>query len=167
MQGSCAHSIPAHEERTTMASTRDQARALARILDNAFEVPGTRFRIGLDPIIGLIPGVGDLLGSGLSAYILWLGARAGAPVPVLARMFLNIALDMIFGAIPLLGDLFDAGWKANQRNVDLLEDYLEMPRRTTAASRVFVIVAIVLIFGMVAGTIWLGAQILQWLFGAL
>lgn len=148
-----------------MASPREQARALARILDNAFEVPGTGFRIGLDPIIGLIPGVGDLLGSGLSAYILWLGARAGAPVPVLARMFLNVALEMLVGTIPLVGDLFDAGWKANQRNVDLLEEYLEMPRRTTTASRVFVGFSILLIAAMVAGTIWLGAQLLQWIFG--
>lgn len=150
-----------------MASVRDQARALARILDNAFEIPGTRFRIGLDPIIGLIPGVGDLVGGGLSAYIIWLGARAGAPVSILARMLLNVLIEMIVGTIPILGDLFDAGWKANQRNVDLLEEYLVLPGRTTVTSRAFVVVAIAVIVGTVGLTIWLAAQLLQWAFGLL
>jgi hypothetical protein len=148
-----------------MASIRDQARGLARILDSAFQVPGTNFRVGLDPILGLIPGVGDLLGGGFSAYILWLGARAGAPVPVLARMFVNVLVEMLVGTIPLLGDLFDAGWKANQRNVDLLEDYLDNPRQTTTQSTVFVIGAIIVLLALVAFTIWLGAQIIQWIFG--
>jgi hypothetical protein len=148
-----------------MASIRDQARGLARILDSAFQVPGTNFRVGLDPILGLIPGVGDLLGGGFSAYILWLGARAGAPVPVLARMFVNVLVEMLVGTIPLLGDLFDAGWKANQRNVDLLEDYLDHPRQTTTQSTVFVIGAIIVLLALVAFTIWLGAQIIQWIFG--
>lgn len=146
-----------------MASVRDQARALARILDDSIRLPGTDFRIGLDPIIGLIPGIGDLLGGGLSAYILWLGARAGAPVPVLARMFLNIAIEMIVGTIPLLGDLFDAGWKANQRNVDLLEEYLDDSRRAVVSSWVFVALAIVALAGLVAATIWVAAQIISWL----
>jgi hypothetical protein len=148
-----------------MPSTRDQARTLARILDNAFGIPGTRIRIGLDPIIGLIPGIGDLVGSGLSAYILWLGARAGAPVPVLARMLINILIDMLVGSLPLVGDLFDAGWKANQRNVDLLEDYLDQPRATTTTSTVFVVFSIVVIIALVAATIWLGARLVQWLIG--
>lgn len=148
-----------------MADVRDQARGIARLLDNAFTIPGTNYRIGLDPLIGLIPGVGDLLGGGFSAYILVLGARAGAPIPVLARMFLNIAVEMIVGTIPLIGDLFDAGWKANQRNVDLLEDYLDDPRRTAVSSWVFVAVSIAAIVAMVAGTIWLAAEILQWIFG--
>jgi hypothetical protein len=167
MQGDSSQIIIKRSRRTTMASVRDQARALARILDSAFEVPGTRFRIGLDPIIGLIPGIGDLLGSGFSAYILWLGARAGAPVPVLARMFVNVAIEMIVGTIPLIGDLFDAGWKANQRNVDLLEDYLDNPRRATATSTVFTVLAIVALIALVAGTIWLAARIITWIFGAL
>ena len=149
-----------------MASVREQARGLARILDSAFEIPGTRFRIGLDPILGLIPGIGDLLGGGFSAYILYLGARAGAPVPVLARMFLNIALEMLVGTIPILGDLFDMGWKANQRNVDLLEGYLDDPRRTTVASWVFVAIAILAIVALVVATIWLAATIVAWVFGA-
>lgn len=149
-----------------MASVPEQARGLARILDSAFEIPGTRFRIGLDPILGLIPGIGDLLGGGFSAYILYLGARAGAPVPVLAQMFLNIALEMLVGTIPILGDLFDMGWKANQRNVDLLEDYLDDPRRTTVSSWVFVAIAILAIVALVVATIWLAATIVAWVFGA-
>jgi hypothetical protein len=150
-----------------MPTVRDQARGLARILDNAFEVPGTGFRIGLDPIIGLIPGVGDLLGSGFSAYILWLGARAGAPVPVLARMFVNVAIEMVVGTIPLIGDLFDAGWKANAKNVALLEEYLDYPRHTTTTSWVFLGFAILAIAALVAGTIWVGAQLVQWVLGFL
>lgn len=146
-----------------MTDIRDQARAIARILDSAFTIPGTRFRFGIDPILGLIPGIGDLLGGGFSAYIMVLAARAGAPVPVLARMFLNVAVEMTVGTIPLLGDLFDVGWKANQRNVNLLEEYLDDPRSATISSWTFLVIALLAITGLVVATIWIAAQIIEWL----
>lgn len=111
------------------------SRALARLLDSAIRIPGTNVRIGLDPILGLMPGLGDVAGAGLAGYTVLVAARLGAPRTVILRMLGNVAFDTIVGAVPLLGDLFDAGWKANTRNVALLERYLERPADTRAASR--------------------------------
>lgn len=101
------------------------ARRLARLLDDAIPIPGTSYRIGIDPLIGLVPGIGDVLGAVLSAWLLVIAARLGAPASVLARMGLNIAIDALVGSIPVAGDLFDAGWKANTRNLRLIEGWLE------------------------------------------
>src|SRR5512138_1532370 len=99
----------------------DGARVLARLLDEAIEIPGTSWRIGIDPLIGLVPGIGDVLGAILSTWILLVGVRLGAPGSVIARMALNVAVDTVVGSIPLAGDLADFAWKANVRNVRLLE----------------------------------------------
>jgi hypothetical protein len=93
---------------------------LARWLDSSIPVPGTKLSIGVDPILGLIPGIGDALSMVASVYIVAAGARLGAPRRVVWRMSLNVALDAVIGAIPLLGDLFDAAFKANARNVALI-----------------------------------------------
>lgn len=111
------------------------ARALARLLDAAIRIPGTNFRIGLDPILGLMPGLGDVAGAGLAGYTVLVAARFGAPRSVILRMLGNVAFDTLVGTVPLLGDLFDAGWKANTRNVALLEQFLERPASTQSASR--------------------------------
>jgi hypothetical protein len=113
----------------------DRLRALARLLDNAFQVPGTNFRWGLDALIGIVPGIGDAIGAVLSAIIIFQAARLGASKATLARMMGNVALDTIVGEIPLIGDLFDAGWKANTRNMALLEAQLQGPAATSRASR--------------------------------
>src|SRR5690606_13478321 len=105
----------------------EHTRALARLLDASLTVPGTRYRIGIDPLLGLIPGVGDLAGVLLSASILVSGARLGVPGPILARMGFNIGLEALIGTVPILGDLFDAGWRANMRNVRLIETHLADP----------------------------------------
>lgn len=118
------------------------AKALARLLDAAVQVPGTRVRVGLDPILGLVPGLGDVAGAGLAGYSVLLAARLGAPRSVVLRMLGNVAVDTLVGTVPFLGDLFDVGWKANLRNVALLERYLERPASTGAASRT--VVALVL-----------------------
>ena len=97
-----------------------------------------RFRIGLDAILGLIPGIGDVLGVLLSSYIVREAARAGAPPSVLVRMAWNVAVEGIVGMVPLLGDVFDAAWKANQRNFALLETHLDNPQRARRSSRLFV-----------------------------
>lgn len=99
-------------------------RALARLMDSAIRVPGLNWRIGLDSLIGLAPGVGDAAGFCVSAYALLEARRLGAPATLLLRMGLNIALDAVVGSIPLVGDLFDAGFKANRRNLRLLERHL-------------------------------------------
>ena len=122
-------------------------RSLAWLLDSAIQLPGTRFRVGLDAIVGLIPGLGDLVGVLLSSFIVREAARAGAPPSVLVRMAWNVLVEGIVGMVPLAGDVFDAAWKANQRNVALLEAHFDHPQRTRRSSRVFVAL---LVLGLIA-----------------
>ena len=101
---------------------------LSRVLDSWFRIPGTSIRFGIDGIIGLVPGVGDIL-AGLASCIIILAAWArGAPYVTVARMLVNLALDVIIGTVPLFGDIFDIAWKANRRNYALLMRHLEHPR---------------------------------------
>ena len=104
---------------------------LSHNLDEAFTIPGTERKIGIDPIIGLIPGGGDLIGGALSIYIMHAGIRMGVPRSVIIQMFGNIALEFIIGCIPIIGDLFDAMWKSNQRNVKLIEDSIMSEEKNT------------------------------------
>jgi hypothetical protein len=97
---------------------------VARLLDNAISIPGTSWKIGLDPIIGLIPGVGDVIGAVLSGYIVLEAVRAEVPTFTLARMLVNVGMDTLLGSVPALGDVFDAAWKSNAMNVALLERHL-------------------------------------------
>lgn len=128
--------------RTSAAATPGRQRAgvdrLAWWLDNAITVPGTRFRIGFDALIGLIPGVGDLVGTLLSSYIIAVAASQGLPPSALARMAINVGLDAIVGVVPIAGDLFDAAWKANQRNIRLMERFQKTPDAARRQSRVVV-----------------------------
>ena len=123
---------------TDIDAIRRRLGRLAWLLDSSIELPGTRFRIGLDAILGLVPGVGDLLGVLASGYIVREAARLGASPSVLTRMAFNVAVEGIVGLVPLFGDIFDAVWKANQRNYALLEEHMRNPRRTARASRLFV-----------------------------
>ena len=111
---------------------------LAWLLDSAFVIPGTRFRFGLDALIGLIPGLGDALGVVVSSYIIREAARVGAPPSVLVRMAFNVAVEGIVGLVPIAGDVFDAAWKANQRNVALLEAHSRDPKATARSSTLVV-----------------------------
>ena len=95
---------------------------LSHNLDEAITIPGTKRKIGIDPIIGLIPGGGDLIGGVISIYIMHAGIKMGMPRATIIRMFTNVALEFVVGCIPIIGDLFDAMWKSNQRNVKLIED---------------------------------------------
>ncbi|HEU5303213.1 MAG TPA: DUF4112 domain-containing protein [Gemmatimonadales bacterium] len=113
----------------------ERLRAVSRLLDSAFVIPGTGFRFGLDALIGLVPGVGDAIGALFSGYIILQASRLGAPRSVLTRMIANVGIDTVVGLIPLLGDLFDAGWKANNRNLALLEQHVHQPAVARAGSR--------------------------------
>ena len=95
-------------------------RYLSRLLDTSIGLPGG-YRIGIDPIIGLVPGIGDVISSGLSVWLVYDAARLGISKRVLARMVLNVVLEAAVGVVPLLGDIFDAAWKANVRNMRLVE----------------------------------------------
>ena len=116
-------------------ATRQRLKQLAWLLDSSIPIPGTRFTIGIDALIGLFPFLGDLAGVLLSSFILGEAARLGAPKSVLMRMALNIGVEGVVGIVPLAGDVFDAAFKANQRNVRLLEAWLDEPRRTARSSR--------------------------------
>jgi hypothetical protein len=96
-------------------------RAVSRLLDDAFLVPGTGFRVGLDPLLGLVPVIGDLATLSMSFYILITAAQMQVPKATLYRMGFNVVIDYIVGSIPLLGNVFDFFWKANSKNVELLE----------------------------------------------
>jgi hypothetical protein len=112
-------------------------RSLAWLLDNSIPLPGG-FRVGLDAIIGLIPGVGDAIGGLISTYLINEARMMGAPRSVLLRMTGNVLLETIIGVIPFAGDLFDAAYKANTKNLALLERYEIDPRGSRRSSRLFV-----------------------------
>ena len=144
-----------------------RVRGLAELLDSAVRVPGTSFRVGLDPILGLIPGVGDLAAGAMGAYVLVVAAQAGVPRTVLVRMLANVGLDALVGAVPLLGDLFDAGFKANNRNVALLERALAQPAETRRASRGFLALLLVALLLLVVGGVTVAVLLVRALLGAL
>ncbi|WP_417616902.1 DUF4112 domain-containing protein [Oceanisphaera sp.] len=107
----------------SQAAASKRLERVAWILDSAVRLPGG-FRVGLDGIIGLVPGIGDLIGAALSSYIVVEAARLKLPLRVLARMAMNVLIELVVGIIPLFGDLFDFAFKANVRNVRLLNEYL-------------------------------------------
>lgn len=127
--------MPRAEVRLHRPSQLERLKSLSRLLDSAIAIPGTRFRFGLDPVIGLVPGIGDVIGALFSAYIIYHAARMGAPRSTLVRMIANVGVDTLVGEIPLLGDLFDFGFKSNLRNLALLEDHLHRPTVAKAESR--------------------------------
>lgn len=139
----------------------ERLRRLGYLLDNSIPIPGTGFRIGLETIVGLVPGVGDLVGGGFSAWIILQAARLGAPPSLLARMGWNLLVDVVVGAVPLLGDLFDAGFKANLRNLALLERHVEGPASSRRASRRFIAVLAVGLILLLAGAVALAVLLIQ------
>ncbi|MGF1479730.1 MAG: DUF4112 domain-containing protein [Cyanophyceae cyanobacterium] len=143
----------------------EQLRSLSYFLDSAIPIPGTDYRVGLDPLLGLFPGVGDYLGTAFSTYIVLQAARLGASKATLSRMALNIMLDTVIGNVPLLGDLFDATWKANRKNIALLETHLRSPLTRSRVDWWFFVLLLgsLLLFvaAAVALNLWLFGQLLQ------
>jgi hypothetical protein len=111
---------------TQRLATLNRIRRFSRLMDTAFRIPGTGIRFGLDPIVGLIPGAGDLIATSFSLYIIYLATRFQLPGNVIRQMVFNIGLEAVIGAIPLIGDLFDAYYKSNVRNLALLEQHLQV-----------------------------------------
>lgn len=147
-----------------------QVRLLAKLMDSAFEIPGLRMRIGLDAILGLLPGVGDLASSLVSLYILQTANRRGVSRPILARMALNVLIDWLVGSIPLAGDVFDVFWKSNQKNVNLLLQHDGTPenrRRSKTGDWLFLgllIALLMLVFaGSLALTLFIVSRMTHWL----
>jgi hypothetical protein len=125
--------------------TLDALRRWAVLLDSAFRLPGTNIRFGVDAIIGLIPGLGDISTPAFASLILLQAVRMRLPVVVQARMVLNAAIDMLMGLVPLLGDLADVAWKANLRNLALLERHARPGVPPARADYAFVVVCIALL----------------------
>ncbi|HZI40060.1 MAG TPA: DUF4112 domain-containing protein [Gemmatimonadaceae bacterium] len=142
-----------------------RVRAVAVLLDDAIRVPGTSLRFGVDPIVGMIPGLGDLLGGAASAYIILEAARAGAPASVLLRMTMNVGIDTLVGAVPLVGDLFDFAWKSNSRNAELLARHVEAPAQTRRSSIALVVLLLALLAGLAIGAAALTVYIVKRLIG--
>src|SRR3954471_7117489 len=145
-------------------ATRERLRSLAWLLDSSIPIPGTRLTVGIDALIGLFPVLGDLIGVLLSSYILGEAARLGAPRILLMRMAFNIGVEGVVGIVPLAGDVFDAAWKANQRNVRLLDAWLERPKKAERSSRLFAALLILGIAALLALLGALGFVLLRWLF---
>ena len=116
----------------------DALRKVAQLLDSAFVVPGTSYRVGLDPILGLVPGLGDLVSPLFTIGLLWQARELAIPRVVLLRMILNVAIDSLLGAVPVVGDLFDFAWKANNKNLALVECHAQAERTASAGDWLFV-----------------------------
>jgi hypothetical protein len=136
---------------------------LAHLMDRAFRVPGTSWRFGLDALVGLFPGVGDILGSIVGAYGIWIARQMGAPASVQLRMTMNLAIDGIVGLVPIAGDLFDFGFKAHTRNQALLARWLETPHRTRRSSIAVVALAFLVLLAILVGAAWVVARVVGWL----
>jgi hypothetical protein len=136
-------------------------------MDGLFRIPGTGWRVGLDAIVGLIPGVGDLATTAVSLYILAAGVRYRVPKVTLLRMATNIGVDYLLGSIPVVGDVFDAAWKSNQMNVELLRRRASVSAEEAAHGRasdwlflgVLVLGLLALLAGSIALSLWLLLQL--------
>ena len=122
-----AHSAPSPT--ADAADAVHRAETLAHWLDNRFRIPGTNYRVGLDGLLGLVPGIGDTISAALSTYIIGQAWRHNLPKRVLVRMGWNVAVDTVVGAVPLAGDVFDFAWKANRKNAALLAEHLVKERK--------------------------------------
>lgn len=138
-----------------------RSRVLARVMDDAIRVPGTQVGLGLDAVIGLVPGVGDLAGSAISGVVLYDAVRCHVPVPVLARMGGNLVVDALLGVVPLVGDAADVAHRANRKNIRLMERALAdrpvgapVPAPTVGyVASALLLVAVPLLLALVLGVV--------------
>jgi hypothetical protein len=147
----------------------ERLRALQWLFDQALPIPGTKWRFGIDALFGLVPGLGDIAGAMVAVYALRVARNLGAPQVIQAHMLTNIALDALVGMIPLLGDIFDFAFKAQTRNLALLDAWMASPGRATRKSRrglILIPLAIVFVFAtLTALGIWMLYLLFHWLVG--
>jgi hypothetical protein len=145
----------------------DRLRAIAQLFDQAFAVPGTRWRFGIDALFGLVPGLGDIVGALVGVYAMHVARTLRAPASVHLHMLGNIALDALIGTVPVLGDIFDFAFKAQTRNLALLDDWMATPELTARRSRrgvLLVPIAVVLVFiVMTVIGVWALYLLFSWL----
>ena len=125
-------------------------RRFAQLLDSAFVVPGTTYRVGLDPVLGLVPGIGDLVSPLFALGILWQARDLGVPRVVQIRMIVNVMIDGLLGAVPFVGDLFDFAWKANRRNMALLEQHVAREQPASPVDWLFVAASTLVLLALAA-----------------
>lgn len=161
------HVVPVLEPSPEAAARLRRLRRVAWWMDRSVPLVG-RFRIGLDPLLGLVPGFGDWLGAGISLWMIYEAMRLGLPFSLLMRMGLNVAIEAAFGSVPLFGDVFDAAWQANQRNYALIERHYDARMRPRSAAWIGAIFAVfaLLVLALFAAFIFAVARALQWLFAA-
>ena len=147
------------------SATPDWAERMVRFLDDGFTVPGTKFRVGFDAILGLVPAVGDVVTTASSVALLWVAWKRELPYPVMARMIGNLAVDAIVGAVPILGDLFDLVFKANRRNLDLIEQYSGGRREASRSGKAFLILLAAAVIAILVTSIVLSVLLLRALLG--
>ncbi len=150
------------EQARRRALTRERLQRMAWLLDSSFGVPGTRFRFGLEPIIGLVPVLGDAVGFLLGAGLLYEGARAGAPRPLLLQMLGNSLIDLAGGFLPVIGDVFDFAFRANQKNADLLTAFLDEQDQTQAQTSTDsgqVLLILILVVLVLAGALYVAPRL--------
>jgi len=148
---------PPNSANPSKAKTEQQLQSLdklAWLLDSSIRIPGTNRTIGLDGIIGLFPGIGDVFSGLLSGYIVVKAVLMGLPLFVIARMVLNMVIEGVIGVIPIVGDLFDFIFKANRRNVRLMQAYLQKPEDTSERSFMSVIVFLMVLFFLFLLSVW-------------
>ena len=143
-------------------------RKFAWLMDEAFVIPGTKFRVGLDAVVGLVPGIGDVVGGVMSSWIIIGALRHRVPAKIIFRMVMNVVVDLLFGAVPVAGDVFDFLFEENMRNMRLLErhrDRRRPPRSAAAIALVatlivgfIILVALLLVASVVALVVWLISQ---------
>ncbi|HYD50914.1 MAG TPA: DUF4112 domain-containing protein [Terriglobales bacterium] len=131
-----------HDPDLRTAGIPHWAERLVRFLDDGLQVPGTTFRVGFDALLGLIPGIGDLITTTTGLSLVYLAQQRGVPKVVLARMMMNLGIDSLFGAIPVLGDAFDIVFKANRRNLTLLQRYDRAPVEAGVRDTIFVVLVV-------------------------
>ncbi|HEY4651684.1 MAG TPA: DUF4112 domain-containing protein [Pontibacter sp.] len=155
-----------HYSRTPQSEKLRWVNHMVKLMDNQFQLPGTRFRFGLDPILGLLPVAGDLASFGISAMLVMTMARHGASGKVVTLMLLNIALDALIGSIPILGNVFDFFFKANQRNIRLLNSHYAEGKHQGSGKGIVaaVLIGIVLLFILLLWVLW---ELAEWVYGHL
>jgi Domain of unknown function (DUF4112) len=156
---------PLRLQRARQLFSDENLNFVAHVLDDWFRIPGTSIHFGLDGLIGLVPGLGDIL-AGMASCIIVLGAWVrGVPYITLTRMVVNIGLDVIIGAIPFLGDAFDIAWKANRRNYALLVRRLEQPRRQSWRDWAFLLLMAAALLAIFLAPLLMILWALEWLRG--
>jgi hypothetical protein len=142
-------------------------RRFARIMDEAITIKGTPFKVGLDALLGLIPGFGDIIGGVLSTWVVIGALRHRVPARIILRMLLNIAIDLLGGAIPVAGDVFDFLYEENVKNMRLLEKHRDRkrPPRSTASIAFAAVLIVLFVLVMAVGLVFAGIALVLWLIG--